>query len=211
MTTKLPPTKKIFWLFYIYLSHKTMEMFFLLTHHFLFLCGCKKGVLKKCEVLLHSVFKPKEASYACTSFCFVSTFFLFLEFVYFFLKLVYYFENLLFLFGFFSSWKYFLLLFLKFFPLELFSIYFLFWFCFPFSFFPYFCILFVIYSNALCTPNLQSCLFWGFLMIEQIFLSPQKKRSVIISNRLVYKKWLRVPEQLTTKDLRKLVNINKTS
>ena len=100
-------------------------MFFLLTHHFLFLCGCKKGVLKKCEVLLHSVFKPKEASYACTSFCFVSTFFLFLEFVYFFLKLVYYFENLLFLFGFFSSWKCFLLLFLKFFPLELISIYFL--------------------------------------------------------------------------------------
>ena len=29
-------------------------------------------------------------------------------------------------------------------------------------------------------------IFWDLLMVEQIFLSPQVKRSVIISNKLVY-------------------------
>ena len=31
--------------------------------------------------------------------------------------------------------------------------------------------------------------FLGFLMAEQVFLSPQVKRKVIISNRLVYTRW----------------------
>ena len=80
-------------------------------------------------------------------------------------------------------------------------------------FFPLF-LYFVRYIFK-CVMYAQSAImyiiFWDFLMIEQIFFSPQKKRSVITSNRLIYKKWLRVPEQLTTKDLRKLVNIKKTS
>ena len=41
-------------------------------------------------------------------------------------------------------------------------------------------------------------------MFYQIFLSPQGKRSLIITNQLVYTCYLRVVEQLKTSDLRKL-------
>lgn len=76
-----------------------------------------------------------ERSFVCLHlFLFCFYFFLFLEFVYFFLKLVHYFENLLFLFGFFSSWKYFLLLFWNFFLWNLFRFIFVFDFVFPFLF-----------------------------------------------------------------------------
>ena len=32
-------------------------------------------------------------------------------------------------------------------------------------------------------------IFWDFLIAEQIFLSPQVKRSVIVSNKLLYTRW----------------------
>ena len=35
-------------------------------------------------------------------------------------------------------------------------------------------------------PTMMFIIFWDFLMDEQIFLSPQGKRSVIISNKVVY-------------------------
>ena len=37
---------------------------------------------------------------------------------------------------------------------------------------------------------IQSCLSFKTLMVEQIFLSPQVKRSVIISKKLVYASWI---------------------
>ena len=47
-------------------------------------------------------------------------------------------------------------------------------------------------------------ILWKLLMFYQIFLSPQGKRSLIISNQLVCTCYLRVVEQLKTSDLRKL-------
>ena len=49
-------------------------------------------------------------------------------------------------------------------------------------------------------------IFGDMLMFYQIFLSPQLKRIVIISN-----KYLRVAERLKTYDLTKLGNIKKVS
>ena len=37
---------------------------------------------------------------------------------------------------------------------------------------------------------IQSCLSFKTSMVEQIFLSPQVKRSVIISKKLVYASWI---------------------
>ena len=52
--------------------------------------------------------------------------------------------------------------------------------------------------------------FLDFLMVEQVFLSPQLKRSVIISNKLVYTSEL--PHELPNAlRLRKLGNIKKIS
>ena len=49
-------------------------------------------------------------------------------------------------------------------------------------------------------------IFWDFLMIEKIFLSPQVRRSVIISNKLVYTKCLtscRKTKDLGSSEIRK--------
>ena len=37
--------------------------------------------------------------------------------------------------------------------------------------------------------------FWAFSMVEQILLSLQVKRSVIISNKLVYMSWLTICQE----------------
>ena len=39
-------------------------------------------------------------------------------------------------------------------------------------------------------PTIMFIIFLNFLMVEQIFLSPRVKRSVIISNKLVYASYL---------------------
>ena len=53
-------------------------------------------------------------------------------------------------------------------------------------------------------------IFWDFLIVEQIFLSPQVKQSVAISNKLVYTKCRLVyTSRLKTYDLKKLGNIRK--
>ena len=50
------------------------------------------------------------------------------------------------------------------------------------------------------------------LMVEQIFLSPQMKRKVMINNKLVYTRDAeQVAERLRNYDLRKLRNIRKVS
>ena len=41
-------------------------------------------------------------------------------------------------------------------------------------------------SIIACLPKIMFIIFCDFLMVEQIFLSPQMKRSVIISNELVH-------------------------
>ena len=48
-------------------------------------------------------------------------------------------------------------------------------------------------------------IFWDFLMVQQIFASPQMKRSVVISNIRVAS---RADERLKTYNLRKLWNIS---
>ena len=39
---------------------------------------------------------------------------------------------------------------------------------------------------SISTVTIKLIIFWDFLMLEQIFFSPQAKQSVIISNKLVY-------------------------
>ena len=48
-------------------------------------------------------------------------------------------------------------------------------------------------------------------MVEQTFFSPQVKRSIIISNKLMYTSYLRVVKRLKTQDLRKLGDIRNIS
>ena len=55
-------------------------------------------------------------------------------------------------------------------------------------------------------------IFRDLLMVDQISLSPQVKRSLIISNKLVYIRVAsRVTERLKTQDVRKLENFTKIS
>ena len=41
-------------------------------------------------------------------------------------------------------------------------------------------------TDNLLSPTIMFIMFWDFLMVEQIFISPQVKPSVIIGNKLVY-------------------------
>ena len=54
----------------------------------------------------------------------------------------------------------------------------------------------------------MATIFWNFLMFKQIFLSPQTKRSVIISNKQVASQ---VAKRLKTYDPRKLGTIGNIS
>ena len=40
--------------------------------------------------------------------------------------------------------------------------------------------------SGLSEPTIMFIIFWDFFMFEQIFLSPQVKRSVISKDKLVY-------------------------
>ena len=60
-------------------------------------------------------------------------------------------------------------------------------------------------ANRLDSGNMLIT-FWDFSMVEQIFLSPQIKRGVIISNTLVYSS-----NELKTIDLRKLTPTTTTT
>ena len=45
-------------------------------------------------------------------------------------------------------------------------------------------------SELYLEPTIMFIIFWDILMVEQIFLSPQVKRRVIISSKLVYTSYL---------------------
>ena len=66
-------------------------------------------------------------------------------------------------------------------------------------------------KSQILEPTTLFIISWGFLIVEQIFIQPQVKQSVIISNKLV--RYIRVPlrvaERFKTYDLKKLGNTSK--
>ena len=66
-------------------------------------------------------------------------------------------------------------------------------------------------TKFLFNSTVMFIIFWDFLMVEQIFLSPQLKGSVIISNKLVYINCLTSSEQLKTLEIWKYQEYLKTS
>ena len=47
------------------------------------------------------------------------------------------------------------------------------------------------FTLSLMSPTIIFIMFWDFLTVEQIFISPQVKQSVVISNKLVCKSRIR--------------------
>ena len=66
-------------------------------------------------------------------------------------------------------------------------------------------------TKFLFNSTIMFMIFWHFLMVEQIFLSPQVKRSMIISNKLVYMNCLPSSEQFKTLEIWKYQEYLKTS
>ena len=60
-----------------------------------------------------------------------------------------------------------------------------------------------------CSPTIMFLIFWDFLMIDQIFISPHMKRAWLVIN-MVYTSCL-MSCRATSEDLRKLGNIRKIS
>ena len=66
-------------------------------------------------------------------------------------------------------------------------------------------------TKFLFNSAIMFIIFWHFLMVEQIFLSPQVKRSMIISNKLIYMNCLTSSEQFKTLEIWKYQEYLKTS